>query len=342
MSKRVTIQDIAKKLGVHFTTVGRGLRNDPRLADATVRKIQQMAAEMGYQPDPNARAMVAHRQAIRPATQRGNLVMLTPQLSSTAPNIYLGGARERAGKLGYQVEEIAWRDPELLTGPRLTQILRSRGAAGLLVFHGTSDVPLMRRLKLDWSLFPAVSLGTSLLWPPLHQVSPNHYRNTRQLVRKLMALGYRRIGFFVDAELNAIRTDRGWRAGYLVEMERHGPIPPPLYRKNDHYDESGLRDWIRQNQLDVILTDHSYAAERVISLCGQKVPEDMGVVTLHAVNSESPAISGIDQHLAGVGAMGVNFLVNLIHTHERGIPELPQRLLLEGTWSEGTTVRRIR
>ena len=51
MSNRVTIRDIAAKAGVHFTTVGLALRDSPRLSAATRKKIQKMAAKMGYAPD---------------------------------------------------------------------------------------------------------------------------------------------------------------------------------------------------------------------------------------------------------------------------------------------------
>ena len=47
-SKRVTIKDIAQRCGVTANTVSRALRGDTRISEATLKKVQQMAHEMGY------------------------------------------------------------------------------------------------------------------------------------------------------------------------------------------------------------------------------------------------------------------------------------------------------
>lgn len=333
MNRRVTLQDIAKRLGIHFTTVSRGLRNDRRLTPETISAIQTAALEMGYEPDPNARAMAVYRQAIRPVIQHGTLAMLTSDITE---NIYLEGARNRAHELGYQIDVILHRELAL-TGSRLTQVLKSRGISGLLVFPMAMS-PLLKRLQLDWSQFSAVSLGNTLLWPPLHRVTINHFRNAKFLTRKLTSLGYRRIGFFINEQPATLQSDHGWRGGYLVEMERWGPPPAPLYRIKDHYSPSAIQKWIRTERLDAVITDYDYSAERLAALSGLKVPEKLGVASLASTRGR---VSGIDQHYARIGAMSVDFLVHLLQTNQRGIPDFPQRLLLEGSWFPGQTVRRI-
>ena len=47
-SKRVTIKDSAQRCGVTANTVSRALRGDTRISEATLKKVQQMAQEMGY------------------------------------------------------------------------------------------------------------------------------------------------------------------------------------------------------------------------------------------------------------------------------------------------------
>jgi hypothetical protein len=36
--------------------------------------------------------------------------------------------------------------------------------------------------------------------------------------------------------------------------------------------------------------------------------------------------------------MAVDFLVDMLHRNERGIPAIPYRLMVEGSWCEGKTV----
>lgn len=47
-NRRVTIKDIANRCGVTANTVSRALRGDTRISEATLKKVQQMAQEMGY------------------------------------------------------------------------------------------------------------------------------------------------------------------------------------------------------------------------------------------------------------------------------------------------------
>ncbi len=46
--ERITIKDIAERCGVTANTVSRALRNDTKLSEATLKKVQQTAQEMGY------------------------------------------------------------------------------------------------------------------------------------------------------------------------------------------------------------------------------------------------------------------------------------------------------
>src|SRR3954469_21892860 len=50
--RRVTIKDVAKIAGVHFTTVSLALRNHPSIPPSTRERVQQAALRIGYSPDP--------------------------------------------------------------------------------------------------------------------------------------------------------------------------------------------------------------------------------------------------------------------------------------------------
>lgn len=46
--ERITIKDIAERCGVTANTVSRALRNDTKLSEPALKKVQQTAQEMGY------------------------------------------------------------------------------------------------------------------------------------------------------------------------------------------------------------------------------------------------------------------------------------------------------
>ena len=58
---RITMKDVALKIGVHTTTVSLALRNSPQLPLATRERIQTVARKMGYRQDPMLTALVAYR-----------------------------------------------------------------------------------------------------------------------------------------------------------------------------------------------------------------------------------------------------------------------------------------
>src|SRR5512143_413648 len=55
---KVSIKDIAARAGVSHSTVSRALSNNPLIAEATRRRLQGLAQEMGYSPNAIARGLV--------------------------------------------------------------------------------------------------------------------------------------------------------------------------------------------------------------------------------------------------------------------------------------------
>ena len=47
----ITIKDIAKRLGISFSTVAKAMKDDPVVADETRKRVQETAREMGYYPN---------------------------------------------------------------------------------------------------------------------------------------------------------------------------------------------------------------------------------------------------------------------------------------------------
>ena len=74
---RISLADIARKAGVHITTVSLALRDSPRLPVATKTRIKTLADEMGYQPDPMLSALTAYRRNAKIQQTQGTLAWIT-------------------------------------------------------------------------------------------------------------------------------------------------------------------------------------------------------------------------------------------------------------------------
>ena len=57
----VTIKDIAKLANVSHTTVSRALNNSPLINEETKKKIKEIAKELNYVPNYNAKSLVLHK-----------------------------------------------------------------------------------------------------------------------------------------------------------------------------------------------------------------------------------------------------------------------------------------
>src|ERR1051325_4692375 len=155
-----SMQDIAERARVSRATVCLALRNDPRLLAATRERVQTIARELGYRPDPVMSLHMARVQARKPVKEVGTLGFITAfptrlgwRNTSGLYLDYFEGASERAHQLGYRIEEI-WSKEAGMTGKRLTSILHARNIRGLLI----APLPASHgHLSLDWSQFAAAT-----------------------------------------------------------------------------------------------------------------------------------------------------------------------------------------
>ena len=72
---RVTIQDIARRVGVSKTTVSNALRGLPKVSESLRQKIQNMADEMDYRPNPLASGLSQFRWSREPRAVNEHLAL---------------------------------------------------------------------------------------------------------------------------------------------------------------------------------------------------------------------------------------------------------------------------
>ena len=176
-ANRVTMADIAAKVGVSRIAVSMALRNHHRISLERRKKIQRVAREMGFVPDPFLSALAAHRQQRVPAKEHGVLAWINhwkepKRLRQFKEfDLYWQGASAAAGKFGYRVDEIRW-EPDC-TPKRLEKILLARGIEGVLI-------PPHRELfdwgDFDWSKLSVVRFGLSVPKPDSNVVTADNYR----------------------------------------------------------------------------------------------------------------------------------------------------------------------
>jgi DNA-binding LacI/PurR family transcriptional regulator len=337
--RRVTQQDIARRAGVHRATVSMAFKSHPNIPEKTRARILKIAAELGYAPDPMLSALAAYRNRQRPATFHGTLAWLVnsgygfdwrdralrPHFSD-----YFTGAVERAKFYGFQVEVFDFNTPGL-TPARLASILGARGVTGILLCPQPRPET---NLEFPWHHFSAVTFGYSLSTPRLHTVSATQYRAMRRTMHELRRHGYRRIGLALDGD-HDLRTDHNYLAGYLVEQHLSGDRSLPILSA-PYTDYRAIAAWLRSHRPDAVVTGNYHFLDVLRSL-GKKVPQKIGIAC-PLLPSSSSEVAGVIENSVEIGRVAVDFLIGMIHRQERGVPENPQRIHVEGQWLPGKTL----
>lgn len=327
-------QDIADRAGVHITTVSLALRDSPRLPAATRARIQKLAREMGYRPDPMLTALTVYRKNVKRAQHQGVLAWLCP-VGTDGHNRdleYRMGADLRAEELGYKIEDFSLGK---LGSGRLSRILRARNIQGILI----PPQPRNRaHINFDWENFSAICFGFSLARPRLHLVTNAQYQSARTAVRALRARGYRRIGFVTTHNIDE-RTHQHFSSGFLAEQRR--------FKANDVIPMLIIKDDSRPEELKVIEKWYRAARPEVILALYETFPwymekmgvgtEECGYATLNVKNLDGSE-AGICQNYPMMGRAAVEHLVKMIQNNERGIPEERFQILIEGIWVDGKTI----
>lgn len=218
---RVTLDDVAKRVGVSSITVSRAFRRPDKVADEVRQRIQRVADEMGY---------VSNRAASSLASARSmNIVVLVPSLRNMVFVETLDGVEKALRPKGYQmllgVTNYSSEEEEALVRAYL-----AFDPDGILL-TGMNYRESTRRLMENVRV-PVVHMMELSDRDGVYSVGFSQEAAAEAMTEHLLARGRRRIAF-VGSQLDArtLARNRGYRdtlmrAG-LYEPKRELMVPDP-------------------------------------------------------------------------------------------------------------------
>lgn len=354
---RVTQSDVARAAGVHNTTVSLSLRNCSSIPAATRDRIRAIADQLGYYPDPTLQALVAYRKGRVANRPRETLAFVTDgdtRWGWREISVHEGaftGAQRKAAELGYQLEHFWLREPGM-SQRRLSSVLYHRGITGvLLACSGATD---LETAEFDWSRLSVVRIGAAGQRPPLHQVAEDHGQIVRLAVRRSLAAGFERVGF-VYADWWDQTADQAWSAGFFAEQSRLRLETriPALRLGGSQADwlagravapgapaHTAFTRWYEAHRPEVIVA-FSAAVLTLVEDTGLSVPRDLAYVELR-LEREDHRVAGVRPNSPQVGEIATSLLVAQTQQNSRGLPAVPTATLVNGTWSEGSSLPAFR
>ncbi|HET7421116.1 MAG TPA: LacI family DNA-binding transcriptional regulator [Candidatus Dormibacteraeota bacterium] len=301
---------MAVAAGVSKTAVSFAFNNPERLGPATLTRVLEVAEELGYTPNPAARALSMRRS--------GTIGILIPQrLSTVFANPFLS---ELIQGLGEQVEE---HDLTLLLVPPLDGSLE--GAIRQASVDGFISVGLSpddRALEaLDRIGIPTV-LVDSQESPAHPSVNVDDEGGARAAAEHLLELGHRQLAILVlpPARAQTTSTPTAVRrlAGYEAAIRAAG-APPPYTEVANISVGAGSRAFAalptgRRRPTAVLAMSDMTAIGLMAAAqaAGLRVPDDLAVVgfdDVPAAEWTSPPLTTVRQPIVEKGRIAARLLI---------------------------------
>jgi LacI family transcriptional regulator len=336
------VRQIAKAAGVSKSTVSLVLRNLPGPSRATQEKVLRLAQQSGYVPDARVTTLMA---TIRRAAKK-TLVPIAwldtlaehdawERFKYLSP--YLEGARARAAQLGYSVERIWARQPDM-TIRRVSKIIYQRGIEGIIITHQARN-----HLRLNWDKLASVTLEEQLLAPRLHRVMTDYTFNLLLALKMLRRHGYRRIGICLerDAGHGSYNTCLAAVHYFQASLPDREIVPHLVYRRevndaNRPEVNQAFKSWTRRHKPDVVI-GHDNNLLEMVGLAGYCVPDDIGVAHI-ATDDDVSEWAGIHSKRREIGAAAVEKVISLLQNGQFGLPTTAMNTAIRGTWHGGRTL----
>jgi LacI family transcriptional regulator len=335
---QVTLRQLARHCGVHFTTAGLALRDHPRISEDTKLRVRRAAEKLGYRQSPLVSALMARKRAASAPAFAATLGYLSFRRAqgefreSPTESAYFDGARARAEQQGYVLEEFCLQAPGM-SARRMAEMLRARAVAGLLI---GSSLTAHKHLPAPLHPFALVAGGFSVLRPSMCRVSHDFAHGAMTACRQLLRAGRERIGL-VLTETMAMQTNHLWTAGHLAFHEgvlRRRALPPLYLADLDAGGRRAFARWAARHRPDAVLTIHPELREWTREVASAPV----AVALDH--NASWAGSPGIDQTPRTMGAAAIDMLVSQIMRNELGVEAEPVNLLTPGRWVPGPASAR--
>jgi len=327
--------DVARRAGVHKSTVSLALRNHPSIPESTGAPLRRLAQEMGYQPELALSLIAAHRWNSTKVQAGMTIAYIMPRSKGTGanPQHYIEAAKKRGQERGCKVEVISLADyPSSASASRM---LYSRGIAGVILApmpYPTSPLDL----EFDWEKFSVVCCSLGSVQPLLHTVSYDVFHSARRAWREMRDRGYRRIGPAIFAHDPPAAHDFG-RLGAILSEEasvRPGERIPAL--RTGFHDRKAFKKWFHKYKPDAVLAFHEGVLAWLLEE-GVQAPRDVGFACLQLL--EQTRVTGMLVPPGPISELAVDFVINALRDNDRGLPRMPRTILVESEWHEGSTLR---
>jgi DNA-binding LacI/PurR family transcriptional regulator len=214
VTRRPTLDDVAKVLGLSQQTVSRVINNHPRVLPETRERVMQAVDAIGYKPNKAARFLANRHSTV--------IGLVTDDPGVYGPAHAILSLEQEARLHGYTLMIFGLRNLTIADAKAGAEELIANSAEGLII-----DVPVeINRLELASALgnvpFVTLDIDGGDLFPSFRV---DHIWGSRLATRHLISLGHTRIAGLLGHK--PYRSSKLRRNGWLAELHGAGLEPGP-------------------------------------------------------------------------------------------------------------------
>lgn len=270
-----TINDVARLASVSKKTVSRVINKSPLLSDKTRLHVEKVIQDIGYVPNPQARALALRRNFII-------AVIHDNPNAQFLVNVQNGLLTGIAGtEFGLMVKPVDRNSPNIVTA--IKEFLEQHRPYGVMLLPPISDNEELAQLCENFGT-RYVRMASVELDTPEHMVTSNDRGAAQEAVEYLIEMGHKNIAL-IEGPKDFISTAER-RAGYEQAMANAKlTIAPAMIAEGNYTYQSGLDVGLailsRDERPTAIFVSNDEMATGVIIAArrlGIDIPNDLSIV----------------------------------------------------------------
>lgn len=272
---RTSLKDLAKHLGVSIATVSRALRNSHEVSDEMKERVQKLAKELNYRPNPFA-------QSLRKEAPRV-IGVVVPNLVTHYYAAVLDGIEEYAMAQGYSVISSNTHEDFKREAKALDNFV-SLHVEGIIACLTQTTEDYQPFIEINNLGIPLVFFARTCLPEMFSSVTANGDEAAQEATQHLIETGSRRIAFIGGP--NHLDMVRRRKHGYLEALRENRIAIDRSLVVCGRIDYDTARDATikllqREDRPDAILAFNdiiTYAAFDAIKSLGLNIPRDVSII----------------------------------------------------------------
>lgn len=312
-----TIADVAKEAGVSVATVSRVINGKGTVTAETAERVNAAIAKFHYQPNVWGRNLRRKESRM--------LLVLIPNITNPYYSSIVSGIEDTARRQDYTTI-LCITNSDKTREQEFLNLLRSGRADGAIFLAAERDSQTVAKLARS---YPVVQCCEYCGDEEIPHVSIDNFEAARQVLRHLLNLGHRRIGFV--GSTNRFISTLQREEGYQSALQQAGLQPDEryfAYADDDYNFLSGVRAvrellCLKDRPTAVFCISDMIAlgAIRAANELGLNVPQDLTVVGFDDVEYASmfkPMLTTVSQPCYSLGKVSATMLLRQIATGEKG------------------------